>query len=130
MDRLGYVRYGAQGGDWGSGVTTALGALDAAHCAGIHITLAMGTRPNVEGEPTAEEARALKGIKHYADWDSGYSKQQSTRPQTLGYGADGFAERARRRGSSKSSGPGPIATAIPKTSSPATNCSTTSCSIG
>ena len=27
-----------------------------------------------------------KGIKHYADWDSGYSKQQSTRPQTLGYG--------------------------------------------
>ena len=30
--------------------------------------------------------RALEGIKHYADWDSGYSKQQSTRPQTLGYG--------------------------------------------
>src|SRR5262249_7056039 len=25
------------------------------------------------------------GLKHYADWDSGYSKQQSTRPQTLGY---------------------------------------------
>ena len=34
----------------------------------------------------AEEARALKGIKYYRDWDSGYSKQQSTRPQTLGYG--------------------------------------------
>jgi epoxide hydrolase len=33
-----------------------------------------------------EEARALKGIKHYSDWDSGYSKQQATRPQTLGYG--------------------------------------------
>ena len=33
-----------------------------------------------------EEARALKGIKHYRDWDSGYSKQQSTRPQTVGYG--------------------------------------------
>ncbi len=86
MARLGYARYGAQGGDWGSAVTTALGALDPAHCAGIHITLAMGTRPKVEGEPTAEEARALKGIQHYADWDSGYSKQQSTRPQTLGYG--------------------------------------------
>lgn len=86
MERLGYGRYGAQGGDWGSAVTTALGAQDAAHCAGIHITLSMGSRPKVEGEPTPEEARALAGIKYYADWDSGYSKQQSTRPQTLGYG--------------------------------------------
>lgn len=86
MARLGYARYGAQGGDWGSAVTTALGALDPQHCAAIHVTLAMGTRPRVEGEPSPEEARALQGIKHYADWDSGYSKQQSTRPQTLGYG--------------------------------------------
>ena len=86
MARLGYSRYGAQGGDWGSAVTTSLGVHDAAHCAGIHITLAFGTRPQVEGEPTAEERRALAGIKHYSDWDSGYSKQQSTRPQTLGYG--------------------------------------------
>jgi epoxide hydrolase len=85
MDRLGYARYGAQGGDWGSGITTALGAQDAEHCAGIHITLAMGTRPAPGEQPTPEEARALKGLKHYADWDSGYSKQQSTRPQTLGY---------------------------------------------
>jgi epoxide hydrolase len=86
MDRLGYARYGAQGGDWGSAVTTSLGAQDARHCIGIHITLAMAARPKVDGEPTSEESRALKGIKHYADWDSGYSKQQSTRPQTLGYG--------------------------------------------
>jgi pimeloyl-ACP methyl ester carboxylesterase len=86
MDRLGYSRYGAQGGDWGSAVTTALGAQDAAHCAGIHVTLVMAARPNVEGQPTPEEARALKGIAYYTDWDTGYSKQQSTRPQTLGYG--------------------------------------------
>jgi pimeloyl-ACP methyl ester carboxylesterase len=86
MDRLGYARYGAQGGDWGSAITTALGAQDGEHCAGIHITLAMSARPNAEGQPTPEEARALQGIKYYADWDSGYSKQQSTRPQTLGYG--------------------------------------------
>jgi len=46
----------------------------------------MAVRPDVKGEPTPEEARALKGAKYYADWDSGYSKQQSTRPQTLGYG--------------------------------------------
>jgi epoxide hydrolase len=86
MERLGYGSYFAQGGDWGSAVTTAIGGQDAAHCAGIHITLAMSSRPNVEGSPTPEETRALNGIKYYADWDSGYSKQQSTRPQTLGYG--------------------------------------------
>lgn len=86
MSRLGYARYGAQGGDWGSAVTSALGAMDPEHCIGIHITLAMGTRRNVQGEPTPEEARALKGMKYYADWDSGYSKQQATRPQTLAYG--------------------------------------------
>ena len=86
MDRLGYTRYGAQGGDWGSAVTTSIGARDPEHCVGIHITLAMGSAPKTDGEPTSEEARAIKGIKHYADWDSGYSKQQSTRPQSVGYG--------------------------------------------
>ncbi|MEO8654066.1 MAG: epoxide hydrolase family protein [Ramlibacter sp.] len=84
--RLGYDRYGAQGGDWGSAVTAAIGGLDPGHCAGIHVTLAMDTRPRVEGEPTAEEQRALQGVKHYRQWDSGYSKQQSTRPQSLAYG--------------------------------------------
>jgi hypothetical protein len=86
MDRLGYSRYGAQGGDWGSAVTTSIGAQDPEHCLGIHITLAMGSPPKTDGQPTQEEERALKGIKHYADWDSGYSKQQSTRPQSVGYG--------------------------------------------
>ena len=86
MARLGYDRYGAQGGDWGSAVTTAIGGLDPGHCAGIHVTLAMDTRPRVEGEPTAEEQRALQGLKHYRQWDSGYSKQQATRPQSLAYG--------------------------------------------
>ncbi len=86
MARLGYARYAAQGGDWGSAVTSSLGAQDSLHCLGIHITLAMGPSPKLTAEPTAEEARAFKGAKYYADWDSGYSKQQATRPQTLGYG--------------------------------------------
>jgi pimeloyl-ACP methyl ester carboxylesterase len=86
MGRLGYARYGAQGGDWGSAVTTALGALDPAHIAGIHITLAMSSRPQVNGEPSAEEQRALAGLQHYRKQGSGYSMQQSTRPQTLAYG--------------------------------------------
>jgi pimeloyl-ACP methyl ester carboxylesterase len=37
-------------------------------------------------ELTEREKSALAGIQHYQEWDSGYSKQQSTRPQTLGYG--------------------------------------------
>ena len=86
MDRLGYARYGAQGGDWGSAVTSALGAQDPQHCAGIHVTLAMGGRPAVGDEPGADELDAQKRAKFYRDWDSGYAKQQATRPQTLGYG--------------------------------------------
>ena len=86
MARLGYDRYFAQGGDWGSAITRTLGAQDPEHCAAIHITLAMGTRPRVDGEPTAEEQRAIAGAEYYQAWDSGYSKQQATRPQTVGYG--------------------------------------------
>ncbi len=86
MARLGYDSYLAQGGDWGSAVTTAIGAQDPDHCAGIHITLAMGSRPNFEGEPTPEEQHALERIGFYQQWDSGYSSQQRTRPQTVGYG--------------------------------------------
>ena len=85
MARLGYDRYVAQGGDWGSAVTTAVGAQDPAHCAAIHLTLAMGARPT--DAPTApDELHALERAKYYRDWDSGYSTQQRSRPQTVGYG--------------------------------------------
>ena len=30
----------------------------------------MGERPNVEGQPTPQEARALQGLKYYADWET------------------------------------------------------------
>ena len=86
MARLGYHRYFAQGGDWGSAVTRSIGAQDPEHCEAIHITLAMGTRPRLDGAPKPDELRAIKGGEYYQAWDSGYSKQQATRPQTLGYG--------------------------------------------
>jgi pimeloyl-ACP methyl ester carboxylesterase len=86
MARLGYGRYVAQGGDWGSAITASLGAQDPQHCAGIHMTLAMGARPRLLEHPAPEERHALERAKHYRDQDSGYSRQQSTRPQTLGYG--------------------------------------------
>lgn len=87
MARLGYDRWFAQGGDWGSAVTTAIAAQQVAGCAGIHINMPLG-RPN-EAElanPGPDEVKALMALKHYQDWDSGYSKQQQTRPQTVGYG--------------------------------------------
>ena len=85
MARLGYDSYLAQGGDWGSAVTTSIGWQDPDHCSGIHITLAMGTSPAIDGEPTEEEQRAIAGATFYQQWDSGYSSQQRTRPQTIGY---------------------------------------------
>ncbi len=86
MSRLGYDHYLAQGGDWGAGITTAIGALDPTHCTAIHVTLAMGARPKLDGELTPEATRTLERLQYYRDWDSGYSKQQATRPQTVGYG--------------------------------------------
>jgi len=87
MSRLGYERYVAQGGDWGSLVTTQIGIQDPEHCAGIHVNMVAG-RPDPEqlGDLTEQEKAALASLQYYNDWDSGYSKQQSTRPQTLGYG--------------------------------------------
>lgn len=92
MQRLGYTEYGAQGGDWGAAVTTQLGRTAGADgsgngCIAIHTNMPIG-RPT-EGSlknPTEEDRQAFAAMKHYNKWDSGYSKQQSTRPQTLGYG--------------------------------------------
>ncbi len=87
MARLGYERYGAQGGDWGAGVTTALAMRDQEHLAGIHLNMVVAAPdPATFEDLTESETAALGSLKHYQNWDSGYSKQQSTRPQTLGYG--------------------------------------------
>lgn len=85
MSRLGYDRYGAQGGDWGSMVTTTLGEWDKEHVAGVHVNMAIALPASME-DLTEQEQDALEAMGHYDRWDSGYSKQQSTRPQTLGYG--------------------------------------------
>jgi pimeloyl-ACP methyl ester carboxylesterase len=87
MQRLGYDRYQAQGGDWGAMVTTAIGQQDPEHCAAIHLNMPIcPPDPETMSDLTEAEQSALAGMQHYQDWDSGYSKQQSTRPQTLGYG--------------------------------------------
>ncbi len=85
MARLGYDRYGAQGGDWGAGVTTRLGIQDPGHLAGIHLNLVAARPEPGQREFDEEEQRAIADLAHYTEWESGYSQQQATRPQTLGY---------------------------------------------
>jgi pimeloyl-ACP methyl ester carboxylesterase len=85
MARLGYERYGAQGGDWGSMVTSYIGLHDVDHVAGIHLNMPV-VIPASPGEPTDEEKAGLARFAEYQEVDSGYSKQQSTRPQSVGYG--------------------------------------------
>lgn len=86
MTRLGYRRYGAQGGDWGAAITTAIGR-NVGHCVGIHTNMPMGA-PTAAARtaPTAADRVALAALERYRTWDSGYSTQQATRPQTVGYG--------------------------------------------
>ena len=88
MARLGYDRYGAQGGDWGAAVTTRLGEVDADHLAGIHVNMALVGSEIVRaaGAPTSAEQSALDDFAEHRRSGAGYSSQQMTRPQTLGYG--------------------------------------------
>jgi epoxide hydrolase len=86
MARLGYSRYGAQGGDWGAMVTTSIGQQDVEHLAGIHLNMVLVPPDRATlGELTDAEQAALAAYADHRRWDTGYSKQQSTRPQTLGY---------------------------------------------
>jgi len=84
MRRLGYARYGAQGGDWGAQVTTRIGARDADHCAGIHLNMPIAGRPKDPGPLTDEEKADLAAMAHFQREESGYALEQGTKPQTLG----------------------------------------------
>ena len=88
MARLGYERYGAHGGDWGSMVSMRLAEHDPEHVAGIHLTMPVAPASSFGdlGELTEAEQRALADYGEHRKHGTGYSKQQSTRPQTLGYG--------------------------------------------
>jgi epoxide hydrolase len=87
MLNLGYDTYYAQGGDWGSVVTAAIAVQNLGNCQGIHMNMPIAPPdPETMDDLTEQEQGALAAMKFYQDHDSGYSKQQSTRPQTLGYG--------------------------------------------
>jgi pimeloyl-ACP methyl ester carboxylesterase len=84
MRRLGYARYGAQGGDWGAQIATRIGPLDPERCAAIHTNLPVAGRPE-NPPPLSEEDKAdLAAMERFGREEAGYANQQGTRPQTLG----------------------------------------------
>jgi pimeloyl-ACP methyl ester carboxylesterase len=87
MARLGYDRYGAQGGDWGTSVTTSMAQQAPDRLVGIHLNPPIAAPdPSTFGDLTAAEQAALDALENSARWESGYSGQMGTRPQTVGYG--------------------------------------------
>jgi len=86
MGRLGYERWGAQGGDLGAAVTDEIARRAPAALAGIHLTFAMFfPTPQEIAEATPAEKAMLASARYFWDTLSGYAKEQSTRPQTIGY---------------------------------------------
>ncbi|HEY3751072.1 MAG TPA: epoxide hydrolase [Pseudonocardiaceae bacterium] len=87
MARLGYGRYGAQGSDWGTSVTTSMGQQDTGQLAGIHVMPPIAAPdPATFDDLTSAEEAALADLRHAEADASGYAEQMTTRPQTVGYG--------------------------------------------
>jgi pimeloyl-ACP methyl ester carboxylesterase len=87
MDRLGYTRYVAQGGDVGAAVTDAMGRQAPQGLVGIHINLlvaSLGLEDQLPAESEQERA-AHDAVKTFTTDGFGYFLEQATRPQTIGY---------------------------------------------
>jgi epoxide hydrolase len=95
MNRLGYPRYAAQGGDWGAAISRELGRLYPQPVIGVHLNLIPGS--GAASEPDEQELSALTPAerertraswRRYREWDAeqnGYAALQTSRPQTLAY---------------------------------------------
>ncbi len=90
MQELGYTRFGAQGGDWGSTISIALGLYYPECLIGIHLNyiagrFLLGGTLNKTPEDAMERAY-LEQLRAWYEAEGGYSHEQGTRPQTLSYG--------------------------------------------
>ncbi|HEV2932521.1 MAG TPA: epoxide hydrolase [Streptosporangiaceae bacterium] len=87
MRRLGYPRYGAQGGDWGSSISRELGVLVPEHLVGVHLNM---LTPVMPADPPSDLSDAdlarVERLQTFRRTGRGYGAIQSTRPQTVGYG--------------------------------------------
>ena len=97
MKRLGYTRYVAQGGDWGTPISSAMARQSAAGLLGIHINLPATVPPEVVpalgGAPlppgiSDKEREVIEALRKYnMAGSSAYFTMMTARPQTVGYGA-------------------------------------------
>jgi microsomal epoxide hydrolase len=86
-DALGYSRFAAQGGDWGSFISAELGWLAPEHVIGMHLNLLPLSRQPLP-PPEAEDAEIeeyRRELDHWLRFETGYSAIQATKPQTLAY---------------------------------------------
>ncbi len=89
MARLGYDRYGVQGGDVGAFQAPLMARLDPDHVIGVHVnalvTFPSGDPAELEGLTESEQERMAR-FQNFEQDMSGYMSIQGTRPQTLAYG--------------------------------------------
>jgi pimeloyl-ACP methyl ester carboxylesterase len=90
MTELGYERFAAQGGDWGSTISTAIGLNHAERVVGIHLNYIAGRflfGGTLNATPDDAMSKSyLAALRAWADLEGGYSHIQGTKPQTLAYG--------------------------------------------
>jgi pimeloyl-ACP methyl ester carboxylesterase len=87
MARLGYTRYGVQGGDWGSIISTQVALVDAPRVAGLHINMCFGAAPagtDPNAGLTDRERERVKQRQVFQAEETGYQQIQGTKPQTVG----------------------------------------------
>jgi pimeloyl-ACP methyl ester carboxylesterase len=85
MQRLGYDRWVAQGGDWGAGVTHAMAQLRLQGLIAAHVNWQFVFPEKLPADPTPVERKAMDRASWFLNEQSGYFREQATRPQTIGY---------------------------------------------
>jgi pimeloyl-ACP methyl ester carboxylesterase len=88
MARLGYSRYGAQGGDTGSVVSPLLGRIDPDHVVGVHLNGGLAFPSALPGDfdvLSARDQAKLRLAEHIRATGTGYAEVQSTKPQTVSF---------------------------------------------
>ncbi|HEV3361044.1 MAG TPA: epoxide hydrolase [Pseudonocardiaceae bacterium] len=86
MGRLGYPRYGAQGGDWGARITMTLARRQPDDLIGIHLNMVPFPVPENTDDLTDRERSALTRLARHRATGSAYAAVHATRPQSIGYG--------------------------------------------
>src|SRR4051794_2102905 len=87
MARLGYERYGAQGGDWGAMISARLAAIDSEHCIGLHSNMLLAFPKDATGiELNEQELADLVEVAEFMKTGAAYQEIQGKNPQTLAYG--------------------------------------------